>query len=626
MNRMTTDIGDHAFLSDCHTAALVGADGAVVWMCAPAFDGPAFLAGLLDPERGGRWTMEVADARPAERSYLDDSLVLESVWRGEDTEVAVLDLLALRRNGKGADLFREGLLLRMVECRSGAAAVRSRLSVRPDFGRGSPAWEQRGEHLAETSSGLLLSGGPALRVGEDGDVEWRAELSAGERALMCLDYLHGERAVGEEEGRALLEETLAAWRAWAGRSDYRGVGAEHVDRSLLVLRGLLHEETGALISAPTTSLPEWPGGERNWDYRYVWHRDAPLVVLTFMRLGHIEEAEQYLRFLLSACGEPRGWIQPVQTVRGTPPPKEEELTHLSGHLGSRPVRVGNDAHGQHQLDVYGHILDAALYYHQVTGRLSEEDFARLVSVATVAADVWREPDEGIWEVRGERRHWTNSKVYAWVCLDRAIRLARLTGREDEVPEERWAAERDAIRAEVLRRGYDPETGSFIRYYGSSRVDGSLLRLPLLGFLEGDDPRVLGTLARVDEELGEAGFLVHRYDPAETDDGLESPEGAFLLCSYDMVSALALAGREEEARRRFEELCGRAGPLGLQAEEMASDGSMLGNFPQSFTHLALIEAAMNLEYADNTDALHAWADRRGPGTGEGEGERSADHEQ
>ncbi|CAL9475281.1 Trehalase [Nocardiopsis dassonvillei] len=623
MGPVNTDIGEHAFLSDCHTGALVDGGGSVVWMCAPAFDGPAVLAGLLDPERGGRWTVEVAGARLEERAYLDDSLVLESVWRGDESEVVVTDLLALEE-GPGAGLHRKGLLLRLVECRSGAAAVRSHLSVRPDTGRGSVSWRRLGDRVAE-ASGLLLSGGTSWRLDEDGDVEWRAELSAGEHAIMCLDYLHGERAVDVGEGRALLEETLAAWRTWAGRSDYRGFGAEHVNRSLIVLRGLLHQETGALISAPTTSLPEWPGGERNWDYRYVWHRDAPLVVLTFMRLGHVEEAELYLRFLLSVCGEPRGRIPPVQTIHRTPPPREEELHHLSGHLDSRPVRVGNDAYDQHQLDVYGHILDAALYYHQVTGGLDEEDISRLVSVADVAAGLWRKPDAGIWEVRGEYRHWTNSKVYAWVCLDRAIRLALLTGREDGVPAERWAAERDAIRTEVLQRGYDPQSGSFVRFYGSSRVDGSLLRLPLLGFLKGDDPRILGTLDRIEADLGGDGCLIWRYETEETDDGLDGPEGAFLLCSYDMVSALVLAGRKDEARLRFEELCRRAGPLGLQAEEMAPGGAMLGNFPQSFTHLALIEAAMNLEDAEDSEALHAWADRRGPETPETGEERETDDE-
>ncbi|MDT0326869.1 glycoside hydrolase family 15 protein [Nocardiopsis lambiniae] len=610
MERTRAGIGEHGFLSDCHTAALTGPDGAIVWMCAPAFDGSAPFAGLLDPERGGSWSLEVDGARPERRAYLDGTLVLESLWRGPGGEVAVLDLMPLRRDGGRTGLYREGLLLRMVECRSGTATVRSRVAARPDFGRARPAWKRQDGHLRE-ASGLSLSGTPDPWIDDDGDVEWRTTLSEGETSFLALDHLEGERSIDAREARDLLEETVTAWRAWSARCDYQGVGAEHVHRSALVLRGLLHEETGGLIAAPTTSLPEWPGGERNWDYRYVWHRDAALVVLAFMRLGHTEEAGHYLHFLLSMCGEPQGWIPPVQTIRREEPPEEEELDHLSGYAGSRPVRVGNNAYGQHQLDVYGHILDAALYYQEVTGDLSEEELDQLLTVVGVAVDLWREPDEGVWEVRADRRHWTNSKVYAWVCLDRGIRLVRLTGREEKVPLDRWRAERDAIRAEVLERGYDSEAGYFIRYYGSSRVDGSLLRIPLLGFLDGDDPRVKGTLDRVDAELGEAGFLVHRYDTDATDDGLGSPEGAFLLCSYDMVSALTLAGRRGEARRRFEELCGRAGPLGLQSEQMTADGTMLGNFPQSFTHLALIEAAMNLEYAQDAEALHAWVDRRGP---------------
>ncbi|WP_017602556.1 glycoside hydrolase family 15 protein [Nocardiopsis alkaliphila] len=611
MRQVTTPIGEHGFLSDCHTAALTTPDGSITWLCTPQFDGSAFLSGLLDLERGGEWTLEVQGAHPQGRSYVDDSLVLRTVWRGEDVEAVGYDLLAVRGSKEGTGLYREGFLVRILECRSGSASIRSRLRARPDFGRSPASWQHVHGALKE-ASGPLLSGSHTLGFLENGDPEFRAEISEGESVVLALDYLNGQRRVGPGKGRALLDKTLEAWRSWSERTHYDGVGATHVRRSALVLRGLLHEESGGLIAAPTTSLPERPGGTRNWDYRYVWHRDAALVVLAFLRLGHEEEAGAYLRFLLRVCGRPIGWIPPVETVDEQQPPEEETLDHLAGYGGARPVRIGNDAYPQHQLDVYGHILDAALSYEEATGGLDQGDLEQLDSVVESVRELWREPDEGLWEVRSGQRHWTNSKLYAWACLDRGIQLAQLTGRKEKVPLERWREEAREIREDILAHGYDSDTGSFVQSYGATNVDGSLLRIPLLGFLEGNDPRVLRTLERVEAELGEGDGLIHRYDPEETDDGINTPEGAFLLCSFDMVSALVLAGEIEEARRRFEYLCGSTGELGLQAEEMTSEGEQLGNFPQAFTQLALIEAAVNLDAAGDTEALHRWARNRSAG--------------
>ncbi|MFD3686142.1 glycoside hydrolase family 15 protein [Nocardiopsis sp. NPDC058631] len=616
MGQGTPGIGDHGFLSDCHTAALTTPDGTVTWLCAPRFDGPAFLSGILDPDLGGGWTLEVQGASPAGRTYVDETLVLQTLWQGEGVEVSVRDLLAVRTPEGEEGLYREGVLVRLVECRSGSTSVRSRLRARPDFGRSEPRWERAGGGLRE-ASGPLLSGSPAPAPAEDGDPEFRVELSEGDTAVFALDYLRGERHVGLGEGRALLRRTVDAWRAWSAKTDYDGAGATHVRRSALTLRGLLHEESGALIAAPTTSLPEWPGGARNWDYRYVWHRDAALVILAFLRLGHEAEAGKYLNFLLRVCGRPRGRLRPVETVDEEPPPEEEALDHLAGYGGARPVRIGNAAYSQRQLDVYGHILDAALSYEDATGGLPPDELARLATVVESARELWREPDDGMWEVRSRPRHWTSSKVYAWVCLDRAVQLAQMTGGEDRVPLAAWREDARAIHQDVLDHGYDPSTGSFVQSYGATNVDGSLLRIPLLGFLDGTDPRVLRTLERVEAELGEGGGLVRRYDPEETGDGIGTPEGAFFLCSFDMVSALVLAGRTDEARERFERLCGSGGELGLLAEEMSPDGTQLGNFPQAFTHLALIEAAVNVDGAAEREALHGWARNR---TGNGGGTR------
>ncbi|PWV55417.1 glycoside hydrolase family 15 protein [Nocardiopsis sp. L17-MgMaSL7] len=608
MVREETTIGAHGFLSDCHTAALTSPEGAITWLCTPRFDGPAFLSGVLDPDVGGEWTMEVQDARPVARSYMNDSLVLETLWRGSDIEVVVRDLLALGRGADGRGLLREGLLVRLVECRSGTTAVRSRLCARPRFGTARASWEAVEGGLRE-ASGPLLSGVPSPTLNTSGDPEFHVELAEGETAVFALDYLGGERRLLPGQGHSLLRETLEAWGAWAARTHYDGVGAAQVRRSALVLRGLLHEESGALIAAPTTSLPEWPQGPRNWDYRYVWHRDAALVVLTFLRLGHEEEAGSYLRYLLGVCGQPVGWVAPVHTVDGRQPPGERTLDHLAGHGGARPVRVGNAAFSQHQLDVYGHVLDAAHCFEAAGGGLERHELRQLDAMVEAVRDLWREPDDGVWEIRSESRHWTNSKVYAWVCLDRAVQLAEATGRADEVPLGEWREEARAVREQVIEHGRDPDTGSFVQSYGSTNVDGALLRIPLLGFLHGRDPRVLRTLERVDAELGHGGWLVHRYDPEETDDGIGTPEGAFLLCSFDLVSALVLAGHHTEASRRFHRLCESAGDLGLLSEAMASDGTQLGNFPQAFTHLALIEAAVNLDGSDDREALHAWARNR-----------------
>jgi len=381
-----------------------------------------------------------------------------------------------------------------------------------------------------------------------------------------------------------------------------------------VLRGMLFDETGALLAAPTTSLPEWIGGQRNWDYRYSWHRDAAMTVLALLRLGHHEEAGRYLRFLLGTCTGRTERLEPMLGVDGATGVAEQELDHLTGYRGSGPVRIGNEAFDQHQIDTYGHVLDAAFSWHEVTGGLTAEDLAVLRRITDVLCRRWRRPDHGIWEVRDEERHWTHSKLMAWVGLDRAVRLAELVA-DDGAPVQRWRAERDAVREDLLEHGYDADRGAFVQSYGADNLDAALLHVPLLGFLDADDPRVRSTVEAIDAELGEAGFLVHRYDPVATRDGIGEPEGAFLLSSFEMVSVLALDRKADEARRRFAALCARSGPFGLFSEEMAADGAPLGNYPQAFTHLGLIAAALNIDQAGPRDALHDWADRyRGAGEG------------
>ncbi|RKS06979.1 GH15 family glucan-1,4-alpha-glucosidase [Nocardiopsis sp. Huas11] len=599
-------IGGHAFLSDCGTAALVAPDGTIDWMCAPHFDSPSLFAGVLDTRRGGGWRLEVEGARPADWRYVEGTLALETHWEGDGVGAVVTDLLAVRRSGPR--LCRQGVLVRVVRCLSGRATVVSHVDAAPDYARRAADWRPNGDGVLRESSGALLWGSAPARTAADGSVEYRQELSEGETAAYALDYLGESFGPGGVDCHAFVEQTLAAWRAWSDRTRYDGAGAEHVRQSAIVLRGLLHEESGALIAAPTTSLPEWPGAPRNWDYRYVWHRDAALAVLSFLRLGHGSEARAYLDYLLRTFLRTPETLEPMHTLHGDLPPEETTLDHLDGHVGSRPVRVGNGARDQVQIDVYGHVLDAALSYQQAVGDLSESDLDGLWKIVEVARGMRTSPGQGPWESRGVPRHWTTSRVYLWVCLDRGVQLAELTGHRPPGLAE-WREEAHSLHAEILERGLDPESGAFVQSYGGDRVDGSLTRMPIVGFLPGHDQRVVRTLERIDAELGIDTDLLLRYHPVQTHDGLDTEEGAFLLCSFDMVSALVLAGRVEEAERRFQRLCGRGGRLGLFSEEMDADGTMLGNFPQAFSHLALINAAVNLDSAEDVEALHAWARRR-----------------
>ncbi|GIJ76132.1 Glucoamylase (glucan-1,4-alpha-glucosidase), GH15 family [Micromonospora phaseoli] len=593
-------IDSYAFLSDTHTAALVAADGAVEWFCVPHFAGDAVFARLLDRQVGGVLDLSVAGCPEPVRRYLPDTLVLESRYVTPDGTALVHDFLAVAPGDDAQPLRADKLLVRRVTVEQGT--VRLTVEVRPriDHGAREVSWEHLDGRWRAVDTPLWVGSdlpgevtGGALRV--------EAELSAGQTAAVLLGY--GDDPTEPADPDELLRRTCRTWQAWSARSDHTGFGADAVRHSALVLRGLSFDETGALIAAPTTSLPEVIGGVRNWDYRFAWHRDAALLLLALFRLGHAEEGRRYLHFLISICtGE---LLTPLVGIHGRTG-QERELPHLAGYADSQPVRIGNEAAEQVQFDTYGHILDAALAYQQLTGELTKAQWALLRRHVDVMADRWHEPDHGIWEVRGPRQHYVNAKVMTWVCLDRGIRLAELL--DDRTAEvDRWRAARDAVHAEVLERGFDPQVGSFVMTYGSTELDASLLRIPLVGFLPGDDPRMLATIDRVREELEVGPGLLRRY---RADDGLPGEEGAFLLCSFELVSALVLAGRREEARTVFDQLSRYAGPLGLYSEQLAPDGTALGNYPQAFTHLALIEAALNLDDAGDRDALHAWADRGG----------------
>jgi alpha,alpha-trehalase len=612
-------LSSYAFLSDTHTGALVGADGAVEWMCTPQFDGPSAFGRVLDRERGGAFEVGV-DGEPAGRRYLPRSFVHESTWDCGGGATAVLtDALAIAPGDDRDELTPRRVLVRRLRATGGPVTATVRVDLRPDYARQPPQWSRTGDGWREAVSGVELRAAAGADPGDlqlrDGVVTAELRLADGEQAVLQLGY---EGDGHDLDGDRLLAETATAWQEWCAHDTYDGIAAEHVVRSALVLRALSFDRTGALLAAPTTSLPEDLGGERNYDYRFTWHRDASLHVLAMFRLGHGGMGRRYLRFLLDHAvheGEP---LKPMVGLDGQLSGDEEELDHLEGYAGSRPVRIGNEAFEQTQLDSYGHVLDAAYAYSQLTGELTLDDWRRLRWLVEKVVATWREPDKGLWEVRGPDRHFVNSKVMAWVTLDRGIRLAedlasRGEGLED-VPLDDWRAERAAVHAEVLERGWDDSVGAFVMAYDDTALDASLLRMPLVGFLPGDDPRVVATIERVAEGLAEGDFLVHRYDTDVVDDGLAGSEGAFVLCSFELVSALALAGRFEQARRRFDAIVASAGPLGLLSEQLDADGLHLGNTPQAFSHLALIEAAANLTDAERLpdgergEALHDWATR------------------
>ncbi|WP_089155944.1 glycoside hydrolase family 15 protein [Micromonospora sp. NBS 11-29] len=594
-------IDAYAFLSDTHTTALVAPDGAVEWLCVPDAAGDAVAARLLDRVVGGRLTFVAAGCPPPRRRYLPGTLVLENVWAGPGGAATGEDLLAVRPGSADRPIHAEQALVRRLRVTAGVLRVRAELTPRPGYGARPVRWRRDGPDWQAVGTPLRVRTDLPVTA-TDGTLVAEAELRAGQAATLLLGYADPVPALADAD--ALRDRTCATWQEWSGRGDYAGFAADAVRRSALVLRGLSYDETGALLAAPTTSLPEEIGGVRNWDYRYTWHRDAALLLLALFRLGHAEEGRRYLRFLLGICArhEP---LAPLVGIHGHAP-AERELPHLSGYAGSTPVRVGNAAADQTQFDTYGHVLDAALAYQQLTGELTGPQWELLRRHVEVMARRWREPDHGVWEIRGPRRHYVNSKVMTWVCLDRGIRLADLLA-DRAAPVDRWRRERDALHAEVLQRGYDDRVGSFVLAYDSTELDASLLRMPLVGFLPGDDPRVVATVDRIRADLAVAPDLIRRY---RLDDGLPGIEGAFLLCSFELVSALALGGRQAEAREVFDRLAGRAGPLGLHPEQRAPDGTALGNHPQAFTHLALIEAALNLDGAGDRDALRAWAERAG----------------
>ncbi len=590
---MAAGIESYALLSDMQSAALVGQDGSIDWLTFPRFDSPACFAALLGEPRHGRWLLAPAGTpKRVRRRYVGESLVLETVFECDDGEVAVIDCMPARDGHLN--------VVRLVEGRRGRVAMRTELTIRFGYGAVVP-WVRtvnRALHAVAGPDALHLYTPIELHgrgEGDDRTTVGTFHVGPGGRVPFVLSW-HPSHLDDVEPVDALwaIRDTERWWQEWSDQTTYDGEWAADVRQSLVVLKGLTYQPTGGLCAAATTSLPETLGGVRNWDYRYCWLRDATFTLIALMSAGHTEEAAAWRDWLLRAVAGDPDDLQIMYGLAGERRLTEYELDWLPGYQGAKPVRVGNAAYGQFQLDVYGEVMDA-LYQASVAGIPPERSAWDLQTLLLdYLESMWREPDDGIWEVRGERQHFTHSKLMAWVAVDRAVRAARRFGLR--APIRRWAALRDEIRDEVLEKGVD-DRGVFVQCFGSKQLDASLLNVPLVGFLPPHDPRVVNTVDAIQRELVDDGFVV-RYRNESGVDGLPGREGTFLLCTFWLANTLALMGRTDEARTIFERLLGLRNDVGLLAEEYdPSSRRLLGNFPQAFSHTAIINTAASLSRAE-----------------------------
>jgi GH15 family glucan-1,4-alpha-glucosidase len=582
-------IEDYGIIGDTHTAALVGRNGSIDWFCVPRFDSDACFAQLLGGEQNGFWRLAPAD--PAARSrqvYRDETLVLETDFETDEGAVRVIDAMAMSGDNRQ--------ILRIVEGRRGKVPVAMKLVIRFDHGERIPWVRRDGERIT------AIAGPYALVL--DAEVPTRGEglatvaeftLAAGETKAFALSWHFSHLpAPPPPDARKLVRAAEKFWHNWARKCTYRGEFRAPVVRSLVTLKALTFGPTGGIVAAPTTSLPERIGGVRNWDYRYCWLRDATMTLFSLMSAGYREEAAGWIEWLLRTVAGDPAQLQIMYGTAGERLLTETELTHLAGYEGSRPVRKGNAASEQFQLDVFGELMDAMLQARRMKIRPKDDPWPLQRHLAAFVARHWTEPDEGIWEIRGPRRHFTHSKMMAWVAIDRAVRTIEEFGTEGPLAE--WQALRDTIHADICAQGYDAARGVFTQSYGSELLDASLLMMPLVGFLPPDDPRIVRTIEAIDRDLRVDGLIL-RYHPDTSlqVDGLPPGEGAFLPCSFWMVDCLSLLGRRDEAVERFRHLLELRSPLGLLAEEYDPGAArLLGNYPQAFSHVGLVNSAQSLE--------------------------------
>ena len=587
-------IEDYAFIGDTHTAALVGRNGSVDWLCLPRFDSPSVFGALLGDSGHGRWLIAPEDADAVcERRYLGDTFVLETTWRTSTGVLQVVDAMPI--GDRRADL------LRSVRCLEGSVPVRTELVIRFGYGRYVP-WVQRvpddgdGEGLLATAGpdSVLLRGGP-LPEPVDHRHAGRLEMTAGDRYDYVLTWYPSHRPVPMRlDPQLRLDETVAHWQEWADRRQRGGPYEEAVTRSLLVLRALTHEDTGGIVAAATTSLPEELGGTRNWDYRYTWLRDAALTIEELLSHGYHDEVLEWRDWLLRAVAGSPEQVQIMYDLSGARELEERELDWLPGYESSAPVRIGNGAYDQYQADVLGEVM-VALDRARREG-LPETRFSWPVQqqLLRFVCEHWEDPDHGIWEIRGPLRHFTHSQVMVWAALDRGVRAVREHGLDGDA--DAWEAMRDKVRERIEAEGFDHARGTYTQFFGGTSVDASLLQLPQVGYCAPDDERMLGTVAALEEDLMHGGLLL-RYRTESGVDGLPPGEHPFLACSFWLVEQYALSGRETDARELMDRLVGLRNDLGLLSEEYSPElGRMLGNYPQALSHLALVRAADALDEA------------------------------
>jgi GH15 family glucan-1,4-alpha-glucosidase len=602
-------IAHHGLLADCNSAALVTRDGSIDWLCLPRYDSSAVFARILDPD-AGHWSIRPAEAFSVTRGYSPGTLVIDTVFSTETGSVRLTDAMAFAEGQRGHELGLDAPheLLRVVKGLDGEVELEMELSPRAEYGLVRPLFRQEGD-------GGRTFGGPnriAVRAGvpvEVGEATMRASfvVAAGETRGFALRWAPVERPeppapTPPDRVADRIADTAEAWRSWEAEHDiYEGPHRDVVRLSSRVLKGLTYRPTGAIVAAPTTSLPETVGGERNWDYRFSWIRDSSLTIEALYIGACTDEAEEFVSFMTSSAGgrAGEGSLQIMYGIGGEHDLTERELPHLRGWRDSSPVRVGNGAWGQVQLDVYGELLNALHLYRERLGELHPEIQAFAADLADTAARRWREKGAGMWEMRGEPRHHLSSKVLCWTALDRAIKLAPSLAAYAKVEE--WSAARDEIRAAILERGWSEKSGAYAQSFDSDELDAAQLLMPIFGFLPATDERMRSTIEAIARGLTEDGLVLrYRNEQGLNADGLSGEEGTFVICSFWLVSCLAKAGEVERAEQLFDRLVGYANDLGLLAEEIdTASGEQLGNFPQAFSHIGLITAAYAIDQANGT---------------------------
>jgi len=611
-------IADHGLIGDLQACALVATDGSIDWFCSPRFDSPSIFGSLLDRERGGHFSARPRhEAFETKQLYFPDTAILVTRFLTEDGVGEVIDFMPVASGPPSAS----HRLIRVVRCVRGVIEFDFEVAPRFDYGR-------QPHELTITDEGAIYTAGDTtmtlslIRDPHDEKLGRQIEVSGDDDLHLSLDLVEGQmrgvvvetgvgirpRFVPVAEAQTLFDETVAFWQDWVGQSTYSGRWREELQRSAITLKLLTYAPSGGLVAAPTAGLPEQIGGERNWDYRFTWVRDASFSVDTLMRMGFFDEAAAFGRWLRDRVSQPTGSdtgpLNIMYRIDGDPHLSEEVLDDWEGYRGSFPVRIGNGAAGQLQLDIYGEAMEALWNLDRAGGEIGQPGWLAITRILDWLVDNWDQPEEGIWETRGGRKDFTYGRLMCWVAFDRAIRLATVRGRP--APLTRWMAERDAIYNQIMEKGWSDERQAFVQQYGETVLDASLLKMTQVGFVSPHDPMWISTLAAMREELV-SDSLVYRYDPGASPDGLRGSEGTFSLCTFLYVDALARAGRLDEARITFEKMLTYANHLGLFSEEIGLTGEQIGNFPQAFTHLALIDAAITLD--DALDRASARGRRR-----------------